>query len=34
MLTGINHAPVGFTDPEIIAGTGVTHLIYRRSATS
>jgi dihydrofolate reductase len=34
MLTGINHAPVGFTDPEIIAGTGVTHLIYRRSASS
>lgn len=29
MLDGVNHAPVDFADPKIIAGTGVTHLIYR-----
>lgn len=34
MLDGIDHAPLDFADPTIIAGTGVTHLIYRRSASS
>ena len=31
MLDGVNNAPVDFADPKIITGTGVTHLIYRRS---
>ncbi|WP_152365735.1 dihydrofolate reductase family protein [Microlunatus speluncae] len=30
MLTNITSAPLGFADPEIISGVGVTHLIYRR----
>jgi hypothetical protein len=34
MLDGVDTAPVDFTDPKIIAGTGVTDLIYRRSATA
>ncbi|GAA0932296.1 dihydrofolate reductase family protein [Pseudonocardia zijingensis] len=31
MLDGVRGVPVDFADPEVIAGVGVTHLIYRRA---
>lgn len=30
MLDGLDGVPIDFAGPEVIAGTGVTHLIYRR----